>query len=594
MLKKIISLSLVITMILSFAIVASAEGFSDVDETKYSWAVTQINDMAEKGIINGYPDGTFMPANGITKIEAMLLISRILGLNNDVYSDFLDDIYSVYEEDLDKLNLQYEKEIAFLIYKGVFALGEIEEMASELKKPLLRYEAAQYLTKVMDANADLSDNDTGFADESSIPVSARSYVKYVKDNGIMQGMTETTFDPSFQVNRAQMAVMLHRVMDKKELLFMAGEYEGIVGKQINVKLSSGTGSYDISEADFYKNDEICENDDIVIGNDVILVFENATLKRVETVYIAPEVSTTVVGQIKELVLTTVKTIKIENSATDEAEIYSVSPECEVYVNGNISTLSVLRTKDNSRLYLDSANTVVRVDVLDASFDFSDGVINYISYDGSRIDILRKDGTLETYYVSNDIVVTRNSKDASFSNLLVGDEVKSCIVRYNKIDKLSVKSEIGSSQGTITELVISKQSSVVVTKNGVDTRYPITNSLKVYLDGKECEIYDLRLDMVAEIITDSGAVSEIKVTSVEEVGQISGVVETVNVKRGFIEVKTADNSIKQIFVTTSTNITQDGAVTAKKTISNIHEGDYVVVVGKSVNGAFDATTIVIVD
>ncbi|MBE7013916.1 MAG: S-layer homology domain-containing protein [Ruminococcaceae bacterium] len=594
MLKKIISISLIITMILSFTTVVFAEGFSDVDEAKYSWAVTQINDMAEKGIINGYPDGTFQPANGITKIEAMLLISRILGINNDVYSDSLDDIYSVYEEELDKLNLQYEKEIAFLIYKGVFALGEIEEMADELKKPLLRYEAAEYLTKVMDANADLSDNETGFSDESSIPASYRAYVKYVKVNGIMQGMTETTFDPSFQVNRAQMAVMLHRVMDKKELLFMEGTYEGIVGKQINVKLSSGTGSYDVSEADFYKNDEICENDDIVIGNKVILVFENATLKRVETVYIAPEVSKTVVGQIKELVLTSVKTVKIENSATDEAEIYSVSPECEVYVDGNISTLSVLRTKDNSRLYINSENIVVRIDVLDASFDFADGVIKEISYDGSRIDILRKDGTMETYYVSDDIVVTRNSKESTLSNLLPGDEVKSCIVRYNKIDKLSVKSEIGSSSGTITELVISKQSSIVVTKNGVPTRYPITNSLKVSLDGKECEIYDLRLDMVAEITTDSGAVSEINVTSVEEVGQISGVVENVNVKRGFIEVKTSDNSLKQVFVTTSTNITQDGAVTAKKTIENIHEGDYVVVVGKSVNGAFDATTIVIVD
>ena len=68
MLKKIISISLIITMVLSFAFSVSAQGFADVDEAKYSWAVTQINDMAEKGIINGYPDGTFQPANGITKI----------------------------------------------------------------------------------------------------------------------------------------------------------------------------------------------------------------------------------------------------------------------------------------------------------------------------------------------------------------------------------------------------------------------------------------------------------------------------------------------------------------------------------------------
>ena len=68
----------------------------------------------------------------------------VSGINDDVYSDYLDDIHNIYKKDLKKLNLQYEKEVAFLIYKGVFALGEIEEIADTLKNPLLRYEAAEY------------------------------------------------------------------------------------------------------------------------------------------------------------------------------------------------------------------------------------------------------------------------------------------------------------------------------------------------------------------------------------------------------------------------------------------------------------------
>ena len=75
---------------------------------------------------------------------------------------------------------------------------------------------------------------------------------------------------------------------------------------------------------------------------------------------------------------------------------------------------------------------------------------------------------------------------------------------------------------------------------------------------------------------------------------SGVVEVVNASYGFINVKTTDGKSEQVFVSSSTKITADGAVTGTKTIKNIREGDYVFVLGKMVNGAFQATTIVIVD
>ena len=98
MLKKIISMVLIFTMLSGLSVVTfGAGGFSDVDEDTYSWAIDQINEMAEKKIISGYPDGTFQPAKGITKIEAMLLISRILGKNDEIYSDILADIYKIYE-----------------------------------------------------------------------------------------------------------------------------------------------------------------------------------------------------------------------------------------------------------------------------------------------------------------------------------------------------------------------------------------------------------------------------------------------------------------------------------------------------------------
>ena len=110
--NKLIAAFLVIVMAVTQL---GAFAFSDMAEERFSWAVEAVEAMAEKGIINGYPDGTFQPDNGITKIEAILLISRILGINDDVYSDSLEDIYSIYKEDLKELDLQYENEIAFLL-----------------------------------------------------------------------------------------------------------------------------------------------------------------------------------------------------------------------------------------------------------------------------------------------------------------------------------------------------------------------------------------------------------------------------------------------------------------------------------------------
>ncbi|MBE7029244.1 MAG: S-layer homology domain-containing protein [Ruminococcaceae bacterium] len=596
MLKKLISITLVITMFLSLSAVSfAANAFSDVSEEDYSWAVSQISEMADKGIITGYPDGTFKPDKGITKVEAMLLISRILGIKNDVYSDKLEDIYDIYEDDLEDLDLQYKNEVAFLIYKGVFSLDEILDIADndEFNEPLLRYEAAEYLAKVLGGEVDLSDDDTGYEDENKIPAGKRAFVKYVKDKNIMQGMSETTFEPSFQVNRAQMAVMLYRVMGLSELLFIEGKYDRIRNDEITVELESGDGDYDVSDAVFYLNGEEIEIDELKEGVDVVLVFEDTTLKRVEAIYFEPEVHTLVLGEIKEIVLTSVKTVKIDNSQTGEVEIYSVLPTCEVYVDGSYATLSVLRTKDNAKLYLDEDNSVFKIDVLDATDEFTDGVIKELSIDERKVVIQRKNGIIETYFVSDEIAVIRNGKDSSLANLIVGDKISKVIVRYNKIGKLQVTSEIGSLSGTISEILIAKQSSIVVTKDGDDERYPLTNSIKVFLDDKECEIYDLRLDMTAKITTDSGAVSEIRVSTVEEVSQISGVVEVVNPSYGFINVKTANGESKQIFVSSSTKITADGAVTATKTIKNIYVDDYVVVIGRMVNGAFQASTIVIV-
>ena len=79
--NKFLSVIIALSLILSCTatVVLAENAFPDVLTPDHDWAATQINEMTELGIIKGYSDGTFKPDNAITKIEALILFSRVAG-----------------------------------------------------------------------------------------------------------------------------------------------------------------------------------------------------------------------------------------------------------------------------------------------------------------------------------------------------------------------------------------------------------------------------------------------------------------------------------------------------------------------------------
>lgn len=56
-------------------------GFSDVDSNpKYTWAQSSIDEMNRRGILTGYPDGTFRPGDPVTKAEFTAMVYRLFPL----------------------------------------------------------------------------------------------------------------------------------------------------------------------------------------------------------------------------------------------------------------------------------------------------------------------------------------------------------------------------------------------------------------------------------------------------------------------------------------------------------------------------------
>ena len=85
----------------------------------------------------------------------------------------------------------------------------------EAAHPLKRYEAAVLLTKVFErdlAAVESAEIKISFEDMADIPATAKAYVNYVCDKGIMNGMGDNLYMPNEKVTRAMIATLLYRII----------------------------------------------------------------------------------------------------------------------------------------------------------------------------------------------------------------------------------------------------------------------------------------------------------------------------------------------------------------------------------------------
>ena len=111
MIKKKILSGILCSALLFSSVSAAKLTFSDVEnEPGVAWAKEYINEMAERGYIKGYEDGTFKPNNTISKTEALILMSRMVGVNDDNFAD------SVEFSDLSRILMYCSRKSCKLIF----------------------------------------------------------------------------------------------------------------------------------------------------------------------------------------------------------------------------------------------------------------------------------------------------------------------------------------------------------------------------------------------------------------------------------------------------------------------------------------------
>ncbi len=223
----------------AFMSLINSSNDTDFNDIKNHWAKDTIEKWKDKGVISGYPDGTFKPDNPVTRAE----LAKILALAFDLQEKSAlgyDDVksenwYYSYLERCAKyipvyaLPVSYETNIPYqeVTEKGLnYFLPEtpamrmhVAEALVEIKKDKEQINAE--LPSIQDIQAGVTaafkddDYENLYAMHGTIPENVKRMFEYTylaNKLGIMQGDTDGYFRPYDSITRAELVTMLDRVI----------------------------------------------------------------------------------------------------------------------------------------------------------------------------------------------------------------------------------------------------------------------------------------------------------------------------------------------------------------------------------------------
>ncbi len=607
--------AVIIGMLLIMSTVTAAT-FPDINN---HWAKSSIEEMASKGIITGYTDGTFKPSTSVTKLQSLILIARILGVNEEENAKYVELAQEEYDSILTYYP-DYKKEVAYLLYKGCLNTGELYKYISTSNKnmALKRYEAAILLTKALGKEEEVKNTVMVYLpydDADSVPKDAKPYVNFVRNekiNGtsIMGGMSETEFEPLRDVDRATMAVMLHRVIQKNEetdsITRGTITYINEQKNMLSVKnVIDVVKDYTVTEDMQLRFDgSEAELSDFIVGGSAIVSLKEDELYMIEG--ISPDIDETVAGIITSISKSgTTKKIKlkIEDGNDTTTEQYTVDSDVTVTYDGKTSYFNKLSTSDYAKIIIKNGK-VINIDA-ESKKDEVEGIVKEIVFEPDLTIVIEKvNGAEAEYECLDDVYVKKNSKTADLSDVRVGDEVE-LVLEYDKVKKVYAESEEDEAEGVIDEILISKSPSITIRVGDEKYTYEMIRNVDIKIDNKrtiddeDVDIYDLRLGQTVELELESDMVVAIEAGSVAQSMQKTGRVEKVNESYGFINISvvdedTGESTVYQVFIKDETRILDSTDPDDTETIDfdDIEEGNTVLAIGSTDSGVFEASTIIL--
>lgn len=175
--------------------------FSDIDK---SYAKEAILYLASKGIVKGYPDGTFGIKKKVTRAEFAIFLNRALGYT-------LSSPYAGNFKDIDP-QAWYASELNSAISNDI-AKG-FNDNTYRPNLVISREQAASMLSNVLVKNGSSLSSEVQYEDQENIASWAKESVALVTQESVMKGYPGNKFMPKRSLSREETAQLIYHLIKK--------------------------------------------------------------------------------------------------------------------------------------------------------------------------------------------------------------------------------------------------------------------------------------------------------------------------------------------------------------------------------------------
>ena len=179
-----------------------AQTFLDVPESY--WAFSYIEEMVDRGVLSGYPNGRFYPDNNVSRAEFAKIMVTAAGILLSYNSE-------QYYQDVPVSHWSYSYVSSAMYYLtgyntpyGNYYYPDQAALREDIAVALVKLKGYDLL------GADESILTTMFTDASSISSDAKKYVAVAVERGLISGYEDNTFKGQSSITRAEAATLLWR------------------------------------------------------------------------------------------------------------------------------------------------------------------------------------------------------------------------------------------------------------------------------------------------------------------------------------------------------------------------------------------------
>lgn len=195
-----------------YALVWNPVTFNDVAG---HWAKDEINDIGSRMIINGIGDGYFEPDREITCAEFAVMIIKALGLEPESYNKEFTDVKSI---DWYSGYIKKASEIGIISGYGNGQFGPDDKITREQAMVIIARIMKTYGLEAEFKSDEAEQLLTSFIDLENSSDWAMESINECVEKGIVTGKSSSIIAPHDRITRAEAAAIIHRLLQKTDLI----------------------------------------------------------------------------------------------------------------------------------------------------------------------------------------------------------------------------------------------------------------------------------------------------------------------------------------------------------------------------------------